>query len=137
MTTICLEGTGASIAFGTTTTFLSDLISLTLPEESREVIDTTHLGTTVAKTSKPAKLKMIGDIQAEFDYNPSAPKLVDQAMETITINFPLLAGQTTPKKKVFTGYVSQQGGEEMVVDKPMRTKVTIKVSGDITETAAT
>lgn len=135
MPTIALEGTGASIAFSVSS-FTSDLISLTLPEESVEVIDTTHLGTPTAKTSKPAKLKKIGSISCEFDHNPSAPRLL-RVEQTFTISWPLLTGQATPYKRVYTGYVSSEGGEEMKVDNKMTKKVTIEVSGDYSEVAAT
>lgn len=136
MATIALEGTGASIQFGSSA-FSSDLISLTLPEISREAIDTTHLGTTAAKTAKPAKLRAVGEVSAEFDHNPAAIDLTNRDPEQITISYPLLAGQTTPTKLVFNGFVTQQGGEEMKIDQRMVTKVTIKVNGDITVIAAT
>jgi hypothetical protein len=130
MPTIALEGTGSSIVFGTSA-FTNDLISLTLPEKAREVIETTHLGTVGAKTYKPAKLKNVGTISCEFDHNPAADDLTDNAIETITINYPLLAGQITPAKLQFKGFVTQQGGEEFKVDNKMTTKVTIQVDGDL------
>jgi hypothetical protein len=136
MPTIALEGTGASIAFANSS-FTSDLISLTLPEKAREVIETTHLGTTGAKTYKPAKLKNIGTMSAEFDHNPEAVDLTSKDPEQITISYPLQAGQTTPTKLVFNGFVTQQGGEEFKVDARMTTKVTIQVNGDVNVVAAT
>ena len=136
MATVALEGTGATIAFAISS-FTADLISLTLPDKAREAIDTTHLGTTGAKTYKPAKLKTVGDISCEFDHNPEANDLTDNVIETITISYPLLSGQSTPTRLVFSGFVISQGGEEMKVDQRMVTKVTIKVSGDITITPAT
>lgn len=136
MPTIALEGTGASIAFASST-FTADLISLTLPERAREVIETTHLGTLVSKTFKPAKLQNPGTISCEFDHVPEAQNLVLNSIEQITINYPLQAGQTSPTRLVFQGFVTQMGGEEMKVDSRMTTKVTIQVSGDITVTPAT
>ncbi len=136
MTTYALEGTGASIGFGTST-FVSDLLSLTLPEKAREVIETTHLGTSGAKTYKPAKLKNVGNIECEFDHNPAADDLTDNVVETITINYPLLSGQSVAAKLVFSGFVIKQGGEEFKTDQRMTTKVSIQVTGDLTFTAAT
>jgi hypothetical protein len=136
MATIALEGTGANIAFATSS-FTSDLISLTLPEKSREVIETTHLGTVGAKTHKPARLINVGTISAEFDHDPVAIDLTKKDPEAITISYPLLTGQTTPTRLVFTGFVTAQGGEEFKVDARMTTKVTIQVTGDITITPAT
>lgn len=136
MTTIALEGTGASIAFATSE-FTADLITLTLPSQSRESIDTTHLGTVGAKTSKPAKLKDVGSIEIEVDHDPSADRLIGAEPEEITISYPLQDGETTPAKLVFTGYVVNEGGEEFKVDDRMRTKMTIKVSGDMEPVAPT
>lgn len=136
MTTIALEGTGASIGFATSV-FTSDLISLTLPEKAREVIETTHLGTAGAKTYKPAKLKNVGTISCEFDHNPAADDLTDNDPETITITYPLVTGQTTPAKLTFNGFVISQGGEEFKTDQRMTTKVTIQVNGDMTFVPAT
>jgi hypothetical protein len=133
MPTIALEGTGATISFNTSL-FSSDLISITLPESTREVIDTTHLGTTTAKTKKPAKLINVGEISCEFDHDPAAVDLAKRDPEQITIRYPLLTGQSTPTTLVFNGFVSTQGGEEMKVDQRMITKVTIVVNGDITKT---
>jgi hypothetical protein len=136
MPTFAIEGQGGSIAFATSV-FTSDLIAITLPERSREVIDTTHLGTTGAKTSKPAKLRNIGTIAVEFDHNPAAADLTNADPETITISYPLLAGQTTPVKLQFNGFVISQGGEEFKTDQRMTTKVTIQVNGDVNVIAAT
>jgi hypothetical protein len=133
MPTVALEGTGSTIAFGSSL-FSSDLISITLPENVREVIDTTHLGTTAAKTKKPAKLINVGEITCEFDHDPSAIDLTKRDPEQITIRYPLLTGQATPTTLVFNGFVSSQGGEEMKIDQRMITKVTIVVNGDITKT---
>lgn len=136
MPTLALEGVGATIAFGTNTSFVNDLVSLTLPEKTREALETTHLGTVSAKTFKPAKLKNVGTIQAEFDCDPEAVELIESDPETITITFPALAGEATGVSLAFTGFVTSQGGEEMRADTLMRTKVTIQVSGDITVTPA-
>jgi hypothetical protein len=136
MATIALEGVGGSITFGTSV-YASDQIKITFPTPTRETLDTTHLGTVGAKTSKPARLKDVGSIEVEFDHNPEAYDLLDGDPETITINYPLRTGQTTPTRWVMSGYAVSVGGEEMAVDAKMVTKVTIKVTGDITITPAT
>ena len=136
MATIALEGVGATIAFGTTTTFVADLVSLTLPEQSREALETTHLGSLVAKSFKPGKLKNVGTISAEFDHAPEGVALISGPVETITITYPLLGVQTVGTKLVFSGFVTAEGGAEFRVDTLMRSKVTIQVAGDITVTPA-
>lgn len=136
MPTLALEGVGATITFGTST-FTSDLLKLTIPERMREVLETTHLGTAVAKTYKPAQLQTVGVISAEFDHDPAASDLLLGDVETITIAYPLQSGQTTPAKIQFSGFVTKQGGEEFAVDAKMVTKVDIQVTGALTKIAAT
>lgn len=131
MPTIALEGTGASILFATSS-FNSDLLSLTLPEKTRAEIETTHLGTTGAKTFKPAVLKEVGTIECEFDHQPQAIDLTGTVAESITISYPLISGQITPTKLQFSGFCTKQGGEEFKVDDRMSTKVSIRVNGDFT-----
>lgn len=135
MPTIALEATGATIAFSVSS-FVADLISLTLPEESIEDIDTTHLGTTGVKTSKPATLTSLSEIAAEFDHVPGIARIVG-VVQNFTIAWPLRTGETTPYKRIYPGYVKTQGGEEMKTDNKMVTKVTIKPTGNYTEVPAT
>lgn len=134
MATIALEGTGAAIAFGTSTV-TADLVSLTMPEQVKEALDTTHLGTTNAKTSKPGKLKDPGQWEAEFDLDPDEARLIDvAAAETITVTFPLEPGQSTGAQVAFSGYVVSEGGGEMTVDGLIRRKRTIQQTGQETWT---
>jgi hypothetical protein len=135
-TKINLEGTGASIEFATSG-FTAPLVSLTLPELTREKLETTHLGTTPAKTNQPGKLYAVGDISCVFRHDAEETSLILEAPEQITINYPLLAGEATPKKLTFTGYAISDGGEEVAVDTIMDTNVTLAVSGAITVTPAT
>lgn len=135
MPTIGLEGLGASIAFSVSA-YVADLIMLTLPDETVAPLDTTHLGTLVAHTSKPSQLVKIGNISCEFDHNPASPRLRG-VVQTFTIAWPLRSGQTTPYKRVYSGYVTKEGSEEMKVESLMRSKITIEVSGNYSEVAAT
>ncbi len=136
MADINLEGTGSSIAFGTNTTNNENLISLNLPEQVREALETTHLGTTDAKTYKPAKLKDVGDIQAVFDYDISKDPMILDDEETVTITLPLLTGQASAATIAFTGFVIAEGGQEFVNGTLMRLNRTFKVDGDLTITQA-
>lgn len=136
MPTIALEGVGATIAFGTSD-FTADLVSLTLPEKTREALETTHLGTEDAKTFKPAVLKNVGTITAVFDHDPDDfGTLIDSPPEQVTITYPVLPGQSVGTKLVFTAFASSEGGEELAVDTLARTNVTLQISGDITVTPA-
>ena len=84
-------GTGATIAFSASSTTY-DLTSIEISDVSREAIDTTNLGTTVARTFIPTDLYDPGSIDIEFDYDDdnvltNTPQFSDAA-ETITITWP-------------------------------------------------
>lgn len=134
MPTIALEGVGASIAFATSA-FAADIYSISLPERTREKIDTTHLGSTVVKTAKPGKLIDPGEIQVEIDHDPAAARLVKQPPEQITVHYPLRGSQTVSDQIEFTGFVTSEGGESFEVGKALRTKLTITVTSDYAFTA--
>lgn len=136
MPTIALEGTGATVTFATTS-FTSDLISLTLPERARDAIDTSHLGSTIVKTAKPGKLVDPGEVSMEFDHNPAAVKLIKNAAETITIAYPLQTGELTAATLAFTGFATSEGGENFTIGERITTKLTFKVTSDFTFTAST
>lgn len=135
MTTYAIEGQGASIWFSAAS-YAADLLSLTLPQPTVPAIETTHLGTTDSKTYKPGKLKDNGEVTCEFDHNPAAPSLLG-VVQTFSISYPKLPGQTTPTRLVFSGFVKSQGGEEFKTDARMTTKITITVSGRIQRVPAT
>jgi Ca2+-binding RTX toxin-like protein len=134
-TKINLEGTGASISFGTSG-FSAPLVSLTLPELTREKLDTSHLGTIGGKTNQPGKLYAVGDISCVFRHDAEETSLILEEPETITITYPLLPGESTAKKLSFTGYAISDGGEEVAIDTIMDTSVTLAVSGAVTVTPA-
>lgn len=136
MATIALDGTGTRIWFSTTQ-FVADLITLSLPERTREAIDTTHLGSRVTKSFTPGVLIDPGQVTVEFDHNPAAARLIGAAPEWITIVYPLRSGQTTPTKLGFKGFCVSEGGEEFTVGSRLTTKMTFQVITDYTITPAT
>lgn len=130
-----IEAVGATIAFASTG-FSYNLIDLVAPSRAREALETTHLGTTVAKTFKPGKLHTVGVYEATFDHKPGALDMLTKGKERVTITYPLEEGQTTPATIAFDAFVTQMGGEEYKVDTLMRSKVSLQVTGARTETAA-
>lgn len=129
MTTIALEGTGTSIWFSRTG-FRADLISLQLPERTREAIETTHLASTKTKSFKPGILVDPGQVTVEFDHNPAAVKLINAAPEWITIVYPLVPGQRTSTRIGFNAFCVSEGGEEFTVGSRLTTKMTFQVTSD-------
>lgn len=135
MTDVNLEGTGATIAFGSSTV-TSNLVTLGMSEQTREALDTTHLGTTDAKTYKPSKLKDVGDISCTFDHDPAEGDLILEDTEEVVITYPVRTGESVGAKRTFNAFVISEGGESFEVGGLLRTNRTLKVSGDITKTAA-
>ena len=130
-TTLALEGSGATIQF-LGCGFSSDLLGLVLSDKAREAIETTHLGTAVAKTYRPGETQDLGTIEAVFDHAPDAVNLVGRPPEQIVIRYPdTELMQYDPI--VLWGFAVQQGGEKMWPDNRMVTGVTIKLSINIDE----
>jgi hypothetical protein len=130
---MAIEGTGATIAFATSG-FTAECTNIQLPERARESLETTHLGTTTAKTFKPAKLYDSGEVTVTVFHDPAADLLIGEEPEQITITYPLETGQSTAATAVFTGFVTGQGGESFKVGELMSTNLKIKVTGAIVTT---
>ena len=130
---MAIEGTGATITFATSG-FTAECTNIQLPELARESLETTHLGTTTAKTFKPAKLYDAGEVTVTVFHDPAADLIISEEPETITITYPLETGQTTAATVSFTGFVTGQGGETFKVGELMSTNLKIKVTGEITPT---
>lgn len=109
MTTIALEGQGTTVTFGTTG-FTSDLKSITFPEQTREAFEIFGLSDTV-KRKKRSRIKDLGEFQMVFDWDPSAPSLIDAPEQTITIALPEGAGSIS-----FEGFASSEGGQELSLE---------------------
>ena len=130
-------GTGATIAFGTSTYSASvEEISWDGAYE-RSVIETTHLGTTTARTFKPGDLYDPGTLTVTYQFDPdsvSASAPFTGAVETVTITFPNSAaagGNTTWAASMFVTGVSPN----VPLEEKMMMTLTLKATGAITVTA--
>ncbi len=101
-------GTGATIAFTTTSGYTPQILDITHNDISRVVIDTSHMGLTAGseRTKIPGDLFDAGDLDVEILFDPSAQPPITIAPETITLTFPLEAGKAVAAKVVGTGWVS-------------------------------
>lgn len=79
-------GHGTTLTFATSG-FSANLLSLNGIGFSREKVDTTHMGTTTAKTNIAADLYELPDITAEISFDPAVSIPSSGTDETITINF--------------------------------------------------
>lgn len=127
--------TGATVVFGTSA-FSAELMSVGLPGVTRQSIDTTHMGTTVARTFIPSDLIDWGELEIEFAFDPDNEPPMDGVAETITITFPIpsggIGGATIAGSGFFTNF-SMTGP----LEEKMTATATIKWSGDLTWTDST
>jgi hypothetical protein len=121
-------GTGFTIVFGTSA-FTAELLEITPPPQSRESFDTSHQGTTTARTKTPGTLVDNGELLINFHFNPDTEPPIDAAAETITITFPSTATWA------FSGFMTNYAPEGTFENK-MVASATVVVSGDIAVTAA-
>ena len=98
-------GTGGSAVFDTSAIAVN-FTSIDLGEQTLEVIDTSHLGTTGFKTSMVGDLKEAGEWVFEFQWDSEAGPTPSLTPETCTITFPqATANATSAATYAATGYV--------------------------------
>lgn len=125
-------GTGITITFASG--FLAEILDVTPPGMSREMIQMSHQGTGSAGTSgsggwhvfKPARLIDPGSAECTLAFQPSDTPPILNAFESVTITFPDSA--STPWE--FQGALSEYTPSAPFEDK-MTADVTIKASGAI------
>jgi len=116
-------GTGITIVFGTTG-FVAEIMDITGPSLARDSVETTHQGTTGARTHIPVDLFDAGELGFEIHFNPDTDPPIDNVVEEITITWP--AGATWVFSGFFTGFEPGTPLEDK-----MTASVTIKITGDI------
>lgn len=131
-------GNTAAIAFGTTTGFTPAVLSIELPEETREALEDTDLATTGQKTYVPDDLREPGESPVTIYWDQSASTFppISTAAETITVTFPLKAGEGTAATFAGTGFLIRSKGPVVQNGELMQADFTIKWDGK-TDTAYT
>lgn len=142
-------GHGTTITFGTSA-FTATLTNLSGPNMSIDDVDVSHMGTTLrVKEYTPGMLEP-GEISCDVLFDPSqlkdAPPFSDNYIasgwsnaasetESITIQWPPAAGETTGAKTVFDGYIKSIE-PTTPLDGVVTASMTVKVSGIPVFTAA-
>jgi hypothetical protein len=105
-TALADTGNGATVVF-TTSALSLKIRRIEFPEERLERILASHLGTTVYNEYIPADLTEPPEMTFEFiwDTFDTIPTL-GGVPETVTITWPLRAGETTPANRAGTAYVA-------------------------------
>lgn len=108
--------------------FFAQLLSLELPEISREAIETTTFDTTTARTYEPGSLFEPGSISGTMKFDPATKMPIASAAETFTVTFK--NADTWAANGFLTTFGVTAGGMEEHVE----ASFSIKLSGDITVT---
>jgi hypothetical protein len=122
------NGQGTTVVFGTSA-FAANKVRIGAPNLSRKAISSSHLGTSGYETFEPGDLVNAGEIRIDFEFDPGVTPPIDQAAETITIT------DADGDTMVFSGFMTNYGGEIPMDDK-MTGSATIKITGEVTYTAA-
>lgn len=118
-------GTGITISFATG--FFAEILDVTPPGVSRESIQTSHMGTTIAHDFIPSKLVDWGELSVELQFDPGDDPPINTDPEEIIITFPNSAATTWTFQGFMTGYEPSAPLEDK-----MTASATIKVTGDVT-----
>ena len=129
-------GDGATIAFGTSS-FTGSFKTLQHTGVSRASVETTHLGTSTAKTFMPGDLYDPGEISGSLSYDPDSQPPFSGATETVTLTVPLPAGGTTAAKVAAGWFITQFDDPSLENDNEMIASITVKLTGALTYTAST
>lgn len=132
-----ISGHGATLGFGTTTTFSPAYTSIGGFEASRESLDTSHLGTGGARTKIGGDLFDVGPFSSSFFFDPQLTATTEgnsvddllfdsgevSASETVTITYP---GAGTGKTCAGSAHVTGFAIEELATDTLLMANITIQ-----------
>lgn len=126
------NGTGTSIGFGTSS-FAATVTAINGESIERVAIRTSHLGTTTAHTFTPGDLFDPGELSLDLQFDPDNKPPLNGAAETITVTFPVAAGESSGATWAASGFVTGFS-YGVPFEELMTGTMTIKLSGDITVT---
>lgn len=135
------EGRGATLTLGTNTWDTNALITSITPDAvTRSPIETTHLGTTVARTFIPEDLVDNGGFTIEFlsnssDANATLPVL--QAPETVTITYAIVSTSSTGHIITGSAFCTEYTPGAAAVGELVKGSAKFKWASTLTFTAAT
>lgn len=126
-------GTGTTVTFGTSG-FTAQVLEVGWSGIEREAVDSTHMGTTTARSFIPSSLYDPGEIEMEVAFDGDDAPPISAAAETITVEFAKKAsGSTNGAQWAATGFLTGVEVTAPLEDK-MTATLTIKLSGEITFT---
>lgn len=135
------KGTGTTITFSFSAPFASTSFSGRYQQigglgESLEVLDDTHLGSTVTKEYEVADLMDLEPIECTVftDTDVSIP-IGKKAL--ITITYPPKSGQTNGARLSATGFIASRTGPDVQVNQHLMSNFSIQFDGKTTKPTIT
>jgi len=134
-------GTGTTVGFGTSA-WAFNLLGLSLDDIAREALETSHMGTAAPgastfgnRTFIPGDLSDPGTLEVTGHFNPDTLPIIDAVAETITVTFPLFAGDATAAAWEFSGFMTNFSLTDEL-ETVMEFTAEIKITGNVTLTPA-
>ena len=122
---MAIVSTGLSITFSTG--FFAEILTGKWTGYERPSIDTTHMGTTTARTYTPGSLADPGQLEVELLFDPTTKPPINSAAETVTVTH---SDATT---WAASGFMMEFEWDSPLEDRAVANAV-IKFSGDVTVT---
>lgn len=119
-------GTGTMISFASS--FFAEILSVTPPGPTREAINVSHMGTTVAHVKKPVDLVDWNEAEIEMAFDPSVTIPIADAEEEIIITFPDSASSTMTFQGFMTGFTMS-----IPLEDKMTATATLTVTGNVAQ----
>ena len=129
MAAVADVGTGITVVFGTSG-FAMNIMNVSGPSMSRESLETTHQGTTTARTFVPSSLYDGGEVTLDLQYDPDIAVPISGAVETVTITWP--SADTSAFSAFVTSFEPTANLEEIE-----EATCTLKVTGEVTTSSST
>jgi len=123
-------GNTATIVFGTSG-FTANYTRIGSTSQERESLEVTTIATTGEKLYQPNDLIEPGEFSCEFHWDQSASTFppISAVAETITVTYPLKAGESTAATLAGTGYLKSSSGPDLVNGEIMSGEFTVQWDG--------
>jgi hypothetical protein len=126
MPDVTATGFGITVEFASG--FFAEILDVTLPEQVREAIETTHTVTPNGDaTFIPSEIVDNGELQLDIAFHPDKTVPIHEPAEPVRINFP------SGTKWDFDGFMTSHAPTAPIDDR-MTATVAVKVTGGITIT---
>jgi len=118
-------GTGTTVSIGGVA--IAEILDVTPPGMSRESIQSSHMGSTIAHDFIPSKLYDGGEVTLEIAFDPNWAVPISAAAQSVVITFPDSGSSTWTFDAFVTGYEPTDPLEDR-----MTASLTLKVTGAVT-----